>query len=106
MFNPDLGLGVTDISYEEIKAIKAEAENAPQNTEYMVNPHYERPNNADGDVIGQKKYIGQHWKQNETFIGDRRGHTINTEKVIKGSKYSNLPVRKDFDRQKRNCSFV
>ena len=72
----------------------------------MVNPHYERPNNADGDVIGQKKYIGQHWKQNETFIGDRRGHTINTEKVIKGSKYSNLPVRKDFDRQKRNCSFV
>ena len=94
LFSPDIGLEVSDISHEEIKAIKAEAENASQNTgaEYMINPHYDRPNHiGDGDIIGQKhKYLGQHWKQNGTFIGD-------IEKVRKGSKYSNLPVRKDFD---------
>ena len=90
-----LGLEVTDISNEEIRAIKAEADNATQNTEYMMNTTYDRSDNADGDVIGQnQKYLGP--KSSEEFIGDRRGHTINTEKVIKGSKYSNLPVRKEF----------
>ena len=94
-FNPEIGLEVTDISNEEIRAIKAEADNATQNTEYMMNTTYDRSENADGDVIGQnQKYIGP--KSSEEFIGDRRGHTINTEKVIKGSKYSNLPVRKGF----------
>ena len=94
-FNPEIGLEVTDISNEEIRAIKAEADNATQNTEYMMNTTYDRSDNADGDVIGQnQKYLGP--KSSEEFIGDRRGHTINTEKVIKGSKYSNLPVRKEF----------
>jgi hypothetical protein len=89
------GLEVTDISNEEIRAIKAEADNATQNTEYMMNTTYDRSENADGDVIGQnQKYIGP--KSSEEFIGDRRGHTINTEKVIKGSKYSNLPVRSKY----------
>ena len=70
----------------------AEAEIGPQNTEYMMNP-YDQSTNAVGDVIEpNQKYI----ESKQEFIGDRRGHTINTEKVIKGSKYSNLPVRKLF----------
>ena len=44
----------------------------------MMNTTYDRSDNADGDVIGQnQKYIGP--KSSEEFIGDRRGHTINTE---------------------------
>jgi len=86
------GLEVTDISHEEIRAIKAEAEIGPQNTQYMMNP-YDQSTNAVGDVIEpNQKYI----ESKQEFIGDRRGHTINTEKVIKGSKYSNLPVRSKY----------
>ena len=66
-FNPEIGLEVTDISNEEIRAIKAEADNATQNTEYMMNTTYDRSENADGDVIGQnQKYISAkswtHWE--------------------------------------------
>ena len=61
----------------------------------MTNSYYARSNNADGDVNEQNHAcFGKHW--NEKYIADRCGHTNNTGKVIKGSKYSNLPVRNGF----------
>jgi hypothetical protein len=78
------GLEVVVTDNEIMKAIKADPETA-MNTEYTINTSMpQHLNDGDGKILEPKP---------AEFIGDRRGHRINTDKVVKGSNISNLPVR-------------